>query len=272
MLCAALPARLSAGGRYYARPCCAPAYAAPAYYAPSYPVYHAPVVVQKEYVYVKEPPVLQPVVIQEQLAPAYSFQVLTAYQPPTQTIAQTYGRGGYTQGQQLAPAPVQAAPQPPAATGGAAYVKLDPGQLKELARMLKGSAGAPEDAVPELRSGQTEQVSLTRPETAEALGNSGKREATPDEVRVLKFFGQNCSACHQDGKPVRGKVVLFDGAGYWAPRRTDNTPLSLADIYNVCETGQMPPGARTDQSKRVPKDVLDAMIGWKSEGERTASR
>lgn len=204
---------------YYPAPTYYPAYA-PTYVAPTHQTYDPPVIAA-------------PIVVQEVLAPAYVFQILSAYQSP----AGYYGQ---------ASAPQQQAQRAPA---GPQTVRLDPNQLKELAVMLTAmNAQARGDEPPPI--GGSDEPPAT----------DGARRASGAEVRVLEQFGKSCTSCHQS-PTAKGGVTLFDAEGYWKPSRRGQV-LDLATIYDAVESGRMPPPG----SPKVPADLLREVSHWKSGG------
>jgi hypothetical protein len=274
-----IPPRLWAG-----YPCYGQAYYPPVTY--SQPYYPPVQYVQQNYVtkevykeklVVEKEPVILPTVLQEVLAPAYVFQVMSAFQPPTPASGiYPAGQSSYGFGQTAtspaplppppaapAPAPQPPPSQPPAAPApppaAPATVRLDEAQLTRLAALVRGDGSDQvpslgdvlvKEEVPSLGAGQ-------QPAYGGAAPSAGEQEA-------IGYFRTACVSCHQQGaKRLQGnKVNLFAPDGSWRPSRTDGQPVTRKQIHDYVAAGECPPEQDGVPGTKVPPQVLQAIKHW----------
>lgn len=233
-----------------------PTYSRPVYtptYAPSYaPTYVAP--------YYKEPPVLvQPVIIQENLAPAFVFQVIHSYPTLPSSVVTT----APPQPPQV-PGPVSA---PGGLTGPSAFAtppctddKIEAALLRVLNK--HGYAGAMPQKEPPLFRPMDPTPPTMQP--TNPVG-SGPPQTPGLDARAVTYLNNNCASCHSSDK-AKGSVVLFDSSGIYQPYRTDGQPFSRKDILDSLKgeggKAQMPPAAKSDATKKAPAEILALVENW----------
>lgn len=240
---------LLAGGyypRYYPR-----YYPSYSYYQPYYPVYEEP--------YVPPPTYVQPVIIEERLAPAFVFQVLTAYNGQTANAsmlsnqqAAQYNQQTSQPAQSMQPMQSISAQSPVSSSVSSSAMEQ---RLARLEILLERKLGT-DSTLPMLNDG-------TGAKTPGAEGGLTQERLQ----KMVNWLGTTCSSCHQprkeNGFQVKGNVQLFTDKGQFNPSK-DGQPLPKGKLYSVLRqdvagSPSMPPTVPRDPSKRAPADILETI-------------
>lgn len=224
-------------------------YSYPNYSYPSYANYY-----NNNYYY----PV-QPVVVQQNLIPAYVFQSAAALTPPVQTsttvtttrqTATTTTTAAATQAAVATTGATVATGASLAAVGGAqatqaAAVRVDSAALEDriaakVVAQLQSSAAPAGDEPPTLQSA---------PEPAPDFS------LAPEHETVLR---NACAKCHGGAAP-KAHLSLFDAAGSWSPSYTDGRQGDRGTIYEAVSGN---PAAMPKGGAPLPADVVEALRLW----------
>jgi hypothetical protein len=198
-------------------------------YAPSAPYVSHHKVVKTVVVddHVDVPFIAQQIIIQEQLAPAFVFQAVSAYQVPQQT-AYTGQMGGYQGGQMFQQTGYQQATQ--ASYQQASYqqtaqrpARLSDEDVKRIALEVKVALGVEPPTI-----GSDDVPPVSKPE-----------QQTPVQSTAVNYLRTACASCHS-GAVARGQVTLFDAAGAFSPLRRGQ-PMTARDALAPVHAGAMPP-------------------------------
>jgi len=173
------------------------------------------------------------------VVPAYSFQYLPAVSSYTSPVVP----------------PISALVQQEMARRQ--QLNLNSSNLKEvvaevLRQLEQQKVKIPNDGMPVVFDPSTAR-SESRAQAKEA-DNSQLPDMTAYALQVLQH---RCARCHTE--PGRGDVFLFTKQGVYSPNTT------IASIYEEIRSQRMPPGAKLDPDKRLPKAELDVIEAWASQ-------
>lgn len=264
-------------------------YSGPVFRSYSSPIYHTPVyqpaVVEKVVVERQVENIIQPIVIQERLAPAFVFQVVqpapaqqccqsgaaavtTPLAPGSVTSAQTVvqgqppAQGVVQQGAPPAQPPPQAVQQSPQPNSD---VLVDAIAARVVAKLTGGQDDStlPVVQIPGAIPGAPPGYNVPPPPPPPAYTPQSKSQQL--DQRVIAHFARpddfGCIKCHGNGA-TKGSLVIFDSQGQFNPMYTDGRPLPKTKLLETIAAGQMPQKAQVDPNYRVPPELVELTKQW----------
>jgi len=235
--------------------------------------YHAPYVAA-----------VQPIIIQERLVPAFVFQSLQAYSasPPPQPLAVLPAIPAPQPQLALAPVALAAAPPQPVCPVPVCDANAEDRIAMKVFKLLKGEefVSFPNEGLPVLDDGGLTPPPAQLPTPPQPP--QGSQPPSPPQPaqppvsdpaalqRALNNMHTLCASCHS-GANRKGDLVLFtlqpDQKIAWNPHRPSGAPLVKGLIasrvdYNQMTPPSMPPSAKSDPTKRLAWDELQAFKEW----------